>query len=56
VTDNCDTQHYWSFHTGGANWLLADGSVRFLQYTAGTTAVPIMASRNGGEAFDGGPL
>jgi len=40
--------HYWSMHPGGANWLLADGSVRFLPYSAVTTLTQ-MASRNGGE-------
>lgn len=52
VTDNCSTVHYWSFHTGGGNWLMADGSVNFLQYKIGTTILPMMASRNGGEVFD----
>jgi len=52
VTDNCDSQHYWSFHTGGGHWQLADGSVRFLQYSAGTAVIPRMASRNGGEVID----
>jgi prepilin-type N-terminal cleavage/methylation domain-containing protein/prepilin-type processing-associated H-X9-DG protein len=54
VDDNCDSQHYWSFHPGGGNWLLGDGSVRFLAYSAGTTVIPLMATRNGGEVFDAG--
>jgi prepilin-type N-terminal cleavage/methylation domain-containing protein/prepilin-type processing-associated H-X9-DG protein len=52
VTDNCSSTHYWSFHTGGGNWLMADGSVNFLQYKVGATILPMMASRNGGENFD----
>jgi prepilin-type N-terminal cleavage/methylation domain-containing protein/prepilin-type processing-associated H-X9-DG protein len=52
VNDTCASVHYWSFHTGGGNWLLGDGSVRFLPYAVGTTVVPLMASRNGGEVFD----
>ncbi|MFL5338570.1 MAG: DUF1559 domain-containing protein [Gemmataceae bacterium] len=55
--------HYWSMHPNGANWCLADGSVRFISYAAGTTVVgtfngipnvtilECMASRNGGEVF-----
>jgi prepilin-type N-terminal cleavage/methylation domain-containing protein/prepilin-type processing-associated H-X9-DG protein len=45
----CDIHHFWSNHTGGGNWLLGDGSVRFFQYSAGTTTLPQMASMNGGE-------
>jgi prepilin-type processing-associated H-X9-DG protein len=49
LVDYCHTNHFWSFHAGGANWLLCDGSVRFLEYAAGTTVVPLMATMNGGE-------
>jgi len=41
--------HYWSLHPGGGNWLLADGSVRYIAYTAATTTLVDMASMNGGE-------
>jgi prepilin-type N-terminal cleavage/methylation domain-containing protein len=44
----CDVNHFWSGHTGGANWLSGDGSVRFLSYTDWQVTIP-MASYNGGE-------
>jgi len=49
INNACDANHFWSQHTGGANFALADGSVRFFPYSAGTTIIPMMASRSGGE-------
>ena len=52
VTSNpCDRFHLWSLHTGGANFLFADGSVRFLTYTSEPIMLPL-ATRAGGEVFD----
>ncbi len=44
----CDMFHFWSFHQGGANFLLADGSVRFLGYEF-NSVLPALATRGGGE-------
>jgi prepilin-type N-terminal cleavage/methylation domain-containing protein/prepilin-type processing-associated H-X9-DG protein len=47
----CDIWHYWSLHTGGGNFALGDGSVRFFAYNAGTVVIPMMATRAGGEVI-----
>jgi prepilin-type processing-associated H-X9-DG protein/prepilin-type N-terminal cleavage/methylation domain-containing protein len=47
----CDRYHLWSLHPGGANFLFADGSVRFLPYSAASLMMPL-ATRNGGEVID----
>jgi prepilin-type processing-associated H-X9-DG protein len=44
IASYCHLGHFWSFHSGGANWLLADGSVQFMTYDAGQTVIPEMAS------------
>lgn len=44
----CDCLHYWSHHSGGANWLLADGTVRFIDYGA-AQLLPKLATRVGNE-------
>lgn len=45
----CSVGHFWSLHTGGANFAFADGSVRFLRYDA-AGILPALATRAGGEA------
>jgi prepilin-type N-terminal cleavage/methylation domain-containing protein/prepilin-type processing-associated H-X9-DG protein len=47
----CDAFHFWSLHSGGANFLFADGSVRFLGYSA-DGIMPQLATRQGGEVVE----
>ncbi|MDY3555511.1 DUF1559 domain-containing protein [Gemmata sp. JC717] len=46
--DQCGMFHYWSPHPGGANFVFADGGVRFLQYSADAVLLGL-ASRSGAE-------
>jgi prepilin-type processing-associated H-X9-DG protein len=48
LTNNCDQFHFWSLHSGGANFMMCDGSVHFFPYTA-ANLLPALATRSGGE-------
>jgi len=47
--NQCDTFHFWSFHNSGASFVFADGSVRWVPYSA-DPIMPALATRAGGEA------
>jgi prepilin-type N-terminal cleavage/methylation domain-containing protein/prepilin-type processing-associated H-X9-DG protein len=47
--EQCAAYHYWSPHPGGANFAFADGSVRFLTYSAEPVMVAL-STRAGGES------
>ena len=51
IDNMCDVFHFWSLHPGGANFLFADGSVRFLAYSA-DAIMPALATRSGGEVVE----
>jgi prepilin-type processing-associated H-X9-DG protein len=51
VMPQCDQFHFWSLHTGGSNWAFADGSVRFMLYSA-DNVLQAMGTRDGGEVVD----
>lgn len=51
LSDNCDMFHYWSLHQGGSAWLFADGSVRFIPYTA-ANILPSLATRAGNDKIN----
>ncbi|CAN5413146.1 DUF1559 domain-containing protein [soil metagenome] len=48
----CDGYHLWSRHVQGGNFGVADGSVKFFNYSAGPTTIVAMSTRAGGEVFD----
>ena len=47
--DPCHQKHFWSQHPGGGNFAFADGSVRFLPYSA-AGILPALATHAGGES------
>ena len=47
-TQMCDLFHFWSLHTGGANFAFCDGSVRLIRYSS-ADVLPALATRAGGE-------
>jgi prepilin-type N-terminal cleavage/methylation domain-containing protein len=47
----CDFYHFWSNHPGGAWFVFADASVRFIPYSA-APLMPALATRAGGEVVN----
>ena len=57
IIDPCHQLHFWSFHSGGANFLRCDGSVVFLNYSADPgigdfDPFVAMCTINGGESVN----
>jgi prepilin-type processing-associated H-X9-DG protein len=50
ISSACDYSHFWSLHSGGANFLLGDASVRFLPYSIDPTTFQYLCIRNDGLA------
>jgi prepilin-type N-terminal cleavage/methylation domain-containing protein/prepilin-type processing-associated H-X9-DG protein len=48
----CDQAHFWSLHSGGGNFLLGDGSVRFVTYGQ-DNILPALATRATGDIAQG---
>jgi prepilin-type N-terminal cleavage/methylation domain-containing protein/prepilin-type processing-associated H-X9-DG protein len=52
IDNPCDQFHYYSLHPGGANFLFADGSVRFLNYGIENSTLRALATMSGGEVVE----
>ncbi len=48
TANTCDVLHFWSLHSGGGQFLLGDGAVRFLSYSA-NSILPALATRASGD-------
>jgi len=44
----CDAAHFWSFHSGGVQFLMGDGSARMITYS-NNNVLPALSTRAGGE-------
>jgi prepilin-type N-terminal cleavage/methylation domain-containing protein/prepilin-type processing-associated H-X9-DG protein len=49
VSNDCDYAHFWSLHSGGANFLLGDASVRFISYGLDPATFKLLCVRNDGQ-------
>ena len=49
LLNQCDQFHFWSLHTGGCNFVFADGSVKFLAYGTANNVMRALSTRAGGE-------
>jgi len=49
---NYESNHFYSLHTAGSNWLIGDASVRFIAYGASADTIQRMGSRARGEVVD----
>ncbi len=50
-SDAAHDAHFWSYHPGGAHFLLGDGSVRFISENVNLATIRALASINGGEVL-----
>ena len=49
--EQCDALHFWSYHSAGANFAMADGSVRLINFGIEDATLQALATRNGGEVI-----
>jgi prepilin-type N-terminal cleavage/methylation domain-containing protein/prepilin-type processing-associated H-X9-DG protein len=52
--NDCAYFHYWSLHSGGGNFLMGDGSARFLSYNTDPIIQRALATREGKEVIKAG--
>jgi hypothetical protein len=45
----CDTNHFWSFHPNGGNFVLCDSSTHFVSYSVDPVVIKALSTRSGGE-------
>jgi prepilin-type N-terminal cleavage/methylation domain-containing protein/prepilin-type processing-associated H-X9-DG protein len=51
IIDDCDQAHFFSLHSGGGNFLLGDGSVRFISYSLDQLTLEALCTKNRGEVI-----
>jgi prepilin-type processing-associated H-X9-DG protein len=52
INNPCDNFHFWSLHSGGANFLFGDASVHFLNYSIANNTLRAMSTKAGGEVVE----
>ncbi|CAN5541381.1 DUF1559 domain-containing protein [soil metagenome] len=50
----CNYHFFWSYHSGGAHFIRADGSVKFMLYNTARPVMRALSTRNKSETYDEG--